>query len=53
MKNKIQKLKKFIEKFGVDFLKDGTKAEIIKQLDSGDAKFALEILETMDFNWIK
>lgn len=52
MEERIQELQNFIEKFGIDFLEDGTKAKIIESLKSGDTKVALEILNSIDSKWI-
>ena len=52
MDEKIEKLKKFIEKYGQDFLDDGTKAEIVESIDEGDDKLILEILQVMDKDWM-
>jgi len=52
MEEKIEKLKNFIEKYGEDFLSDGTKAEIVKSIEEGDDKLILEILQVMDKDWI-
>ena len=53
MEEKMQKLKEFISKYGQDFLEDGTKAKFLKKIDSNDKEFMLEMLNTMDEDWLK
>ena len=53
MQTRIEKLKDFVEEYGVDFLEDGTKKRIISSLENGDKKLALEILGSIDSEWIE
>lgn len=53
MQNRIKKLKDFVEEYGIDFLGDGTKDRIVSSLEKGDKKLALEILGSIDSEWIE
>lgn len=52
MDEKRTKLKKFFEKYGYNFLEDGTKEKIIRNIEAGNDKLILEILEVIDQDWI-
>ena len=52
MEEKRIKLKKFIEKYGEDFLEDGTKDILLEGIDQKDDKLILELLKVMDKDWI-
>lgn len=48
----IDRLINFIDEYAKDFLEDGTKSKIIKQLETGDSYLALEIMNAIDKQWI-
>ena len=53
MKSRIEKLNFFIQEYGEDFLEDGTKARIVQALNNEDTELALEILNTIEKEWIQ
>lgn len=53
MNYKIENLKNFIQEYGEDFLEDGTKSEVIQALSQGNAQLALEILNSMEKQWLQ
>ena len=53
MSKRMVKLVEFIDKYGEDYLQDGTKNRIIKSLENGDIKLALDILDSVDDDWLK
>lgn len=52
MKLRIQELIDFINDYGKEYLEDGTKASVIKELQSGNMQATLEILESIDRRWM-
>lgn len=52
MKEKINKLRKFVEKYAEDYLNDGTKDKIIEELDSKNIKTVIKIMNSIDKEWI-
>lgn len=52
MQTRIHELTEFIEKYGIDFLNDGTKKRILRALNEGNDKLASEILNSIDKEWI-
>lgn len=52
MDKRIAKLKRFIDKYGEDFLEDGTKTRIVNSLENGNKSLALEILNSMNDEWL-
>ena len=50
---KIEKLIDFINEYAEDFLQDGTKDYVIGKLKCGDMKFALDIMNCMDKEWVE
>ena len=53
MKNRIEKLKLFIQEYGEDFLEDGTKVKTIQALNNEDTELALEILNAIEKEWLQ
>ena len=53
MKSRLERLTDFIKEYAEDYLGDGTKNRIIKALEDGDNNLAVEILKSMNREWIK
>ena len=52
MDKRIDKLANFIEQYAEEYLEYETKKDILKRLNEGDEKLALEIMSSMDRAWI-
>ena len=52
MQKRTEELAKFIEDYGIDFLGDGTKKGIVDALKNGNDRLALQILKSIDKNWM-
>ena len=52
MDKRIEQLIEFVEKYGVDFLEDGTKKNIINELKNENTSLFSELVECMNNEWI-
>ena len=52
MQQRIEKLINFIDEYAEDYLSDGTKERIIKELKAGDTGLAIDIVKVMDKEWV-
>ena len=53
MQERMEALINFIDKYGEEYLSDGTKEKVIDSLKNGNKEIALELLDSMDVEWIK
>ncbi|MBR3002988.1 MAG: hypothetical protein IKF38_05480 [Clostridia bacterium] len=53
MQSKMEKLISFIETYGEEFLEDGIKNEILKELKKGNENLAKEITNAINEEWFK
>ena len=49
----VEKLVQFIEKYGEDYLNDGSKKTVLQRLKDGDERLALDIMKSMSPEWVE